>query len=159
MTAHSEGGIKIICKNKKAFFNFEIEDTMEAGLSLMGSEVKSLRNGKANLSDAYAKIRKGEMFLVDAHIASYEQANRENHEPLRDRKLLLHRNEIRKLTGKITERGYSLIPLKLYFKRGKVKVELALARGKKTYDKRESIKKKDQRRELERMTKYRKQER
>jgi SsrA-binding protein len=148
-------GIKLICKNRKAFFNFEIEDTFEAGISLLGSEVKSLRSGKANLSDSYGKIVDGELFLVDAHISPFPQANRENHEPLRDRKLLVHKRELKKLTGKVAERGYSLIPLKMYFKRGRVKVELALARGKKTYDKREAIKKKDQRRELERLVKYR----
>ncbi|MBI5251204.1 MAG: SsrA-binding protein SmpB [Desulfomonile tiedjei] len=148
-------GIKIICKNRKAFFNFEIEDTFEVGISLLGSEVKSLRNGKANLSDSYGKFRSGELFLVDAHISSYEQANRQNHDPLRERKLLLHKRELKKLVGKVTERGYSLVPLKMYFKRGKVKIEMALARGKKTFDKREAIKKKDQRRELERMIKFR----
>ncbi|MFH0825505.1 MAG: SsrA-binding protein SmpB [Pseudomonadota bacterium] len=147
--------IKIICKNRKARYNYELDDSFEAGLCLLGSEVKSLRQGKANLSDSYARFRGGEAFLVDAHIASYDQANRENHDPLRSRKLLLHKREIRKLTGKVTERGYSLVPLKLYFKRGKVKVELALGRGKKSYDKRESLKKKDQRREMERVTKFR----
>jgi len=147
--------VKIICKNRKAHFNFEIEETFEAGIALLGSEVKSLRNGKANLSDAYAKFIAGEVFLVDAHISPYEQANRANHDPLRDRKLLLHKREIRKLFGKVSERGFSLIPLKLYFKNGKVKAEMALARGKKIYDKREAIKKKDQRREMERMAKYR----
>ena len=146
--------VKIICKNRKAFFNFEIEDTFEVGICLMGSEVKSLRDGKANLSDSYGKIRNGEIFLVDCHISPYSQANRENHEPLRERKLLLHKREIKKLTGKVAERGYSLIPLRMYFKNGKVKVEMGLARGKKNYDKRESIKKKDQRRELERMMKF-----
>jgi SsrA-binding protein len=146
--------IKIICKNKKAHFNFEIEETLEAGIVLVGTEVKSLRNGKANLSDSYGKFKKGELFLVDAHIASYDHSGRENHAPLRERKLLLHRTQLKKFLGKVTERGYSLVPLKLYFKHGKVKVELALARGKKTYDKRESIKKKDLRRELERMNRY-----
>lgn len=146
--------IKIICKNRKAFFNFEIEDTFEAGICLVGSEVKSLRDGRANLSDSYGKIRNSEIFLVDCHISPYSQSNRENHEPLRERKLLLHKREIKKLTGKVAERGFSLIPLKMYFKNGKVKVEMALARGKKTYDKRDAIKKKDQRRELERMMKY-----
>ena len=146
--------IKIICKNRKAFFNFEVEDTFEVGISLMGSEVKSLREGRANLSDSYGKIRNGEVYLVDCHISPYVQANRENHEPLRERKLLLHKREIKKLTGKVAERGYSLIPLRMYFKNGKVKVEMGLARGKKNYDKRETIKKKDQRRELERMMKF-----
>lgn len=151
----NEQGIKIICKNRKARFNFEVEDTFEVGISLMGSEVKSLRGGKANLSDSYAKFRDGELFLVDAHISPYDQAGRESHEPLRQRKLLLHKRELKKLVGKVVERGFSLVPLKLYFKSGKVKVELALARGKKAYDKREAIKKKDERRELERMVKYR----
>lgn len=153
MTAQDE--IKIICKNRKARFNFDVEDTFEAGIALLGSEVKSLRNGKANLSDAYAKFRDGEVFLVDAHISPYNQANRENHDPLRDRKLLLHKREIKKLLGKVAERGYSLIPLQLHFKRGKVKVLLGLGKGKKAFDKREAIKKKDQRRELERLLKFR----
>ena len=152
---NQEDHIKIICKNRKARFNFEIEDSFEAGIALMGSEVKSLRSGRANLSDSYAKFRQGELFLVDAHISPYDQANRENHEPLRDRKLLIHKREMKKLLGKVTERGFSLIPLKLYFKHGKVKVELALAKGKRSYDKREAIKKKEQRRELERLVKYR----
>ncbi len=147
--------IKIICKNRKAHFNFEIDDTLEAGIALLGSEVKSLRQGRANLSDSYAKFRDGELFLVDAHISPYDYANRENHDPLRERKLLLHKRELKKLHGKVTERGFSLVPLKLYFKRGKVKVDLALAKGKKSFDKREAIKKKEQRREMERLAKYR----
>uniref|UniRef100_A0A7C4ATB1 SsrA-binding protein n=1 Tax=Desulfomonile tiedjei TaxID=2358 RepID=A0A7C4ATB1_9BACT len=149
-----QGHIKIICKNKKAHFNFELGDTFEAGIVLLGSEVKSLRLGKANLTDSYAKFRQGELFLVDAHISPYPQANRENHDPDRDRKLLLHKRELKRLLGKVTEKGFSLAPLKLYFKDGKVKVELALARGKKLFDKREAIKKKDQRREMERLAKF-----
>jgi len=149
---------KIICKNRKAYFNFEIGDVFESGISLVGSEVKSLRNGKANLSDSYGKFRAGELFLIDAHISSYEQSNKENHDPLRERKLLLHKKEIKKLLGKVTGKGFSLVPLKLYFKGGRVKVELALARGKKAFDKREAIRKKDQRRELERLAKYRHRE-
>jgi SsrA-binding protein len=152
---NKEDNIKIICKNRKARFNFEIENSFEAGIALLGSEVKSLRSGRANLSDSYGKFRQGELFLVDAHISPYDQANRENHDPLRDRKLLIHKREMKKLLGKVTERGFSLIPLKLYFKHGKVKVELALAKGKKSFDKREAIKKKEQRRELERLVKYR----
>ncbi len=147
--------VKIICKNRKAGFNFEIGDTFEAGMVLLGSEVKSLREGKANLGDSYAKVVKGELYLIDAHISPYGQANRQNHDPLRDRKLLMHKREIRKLLGKVAERGFSLIPLKLYFKDGKVKVELALAKGKRAFDKREAMKKKDQRRELERLVKFR----
>lgn len=146
---------KLICQNRKARFNFEVEDAFEAGIALVGSEVKALREGKANLSDAYAKFQDEELFLVDAHISPYRYANRENHDPLRERKLLLHRRELKKLRGKVVERGYSLIPLKMYFKNGKVKIELALARGKKVYDKREAIKKKDLRREMERLHKYR----
>ncbi|MBM4326697.1 MAG: SsrA-binding protein SmpB [Deltaproteobacteria bacterium] len=151
----SDTNIKVICKNRKARFNFEIEDTVEAGIALVGSEVKSLRQGKANLSDSYAKIRGDELFLVDAHISAYDQAAGRNHDPLRERKLLLHKREIRKLVGKVAERGFSLVPLKLYFKNAKVKIELALAKGKRAFDKREAIKKKDQRRELERLIKYR----
>jgi SsrA-binding protein len=120
--------------------------------------VKSLRAGKANLSDSYAKFRKGEVFLIGAHISPYDQSNLLNHDPLRERKLLLHKHEIKKLVGKVTERGYSLVPLKLYFKSGKAKVQLGLAKGKKTFDKREAMKKKDQRRELERLVKYRRRE-
>jgi SsrA-binding protein len=146
--------VKQVCRNRKARFNYLIEDTFEAGIRLLGSEVKSLRAGRANLSDAYAKIVNLEMFLVDLHISPYEQANRENHDPLRPRKLLLHKKEIRKLVGKVAERGFSLIPLQLYFRKGKVKVELGLGRGKKSYDKREAIRKKDQRREMERLAKY-----
>jgi SsrA-binding protein len=150
--------VKIVCKNRKARFNFEIEDTIEAGIVLVGSEVKSLRDGKANLSDAYAKFRSGEVFLIDAHISPYDQANRLNHDPLRERKLLLHKREIKKLMGKVAERGFSLIPLQLHFKGGKAKVLLALARGKKAFDKREAIRRKDQRRELERLVKFRHRE-
>lgn len=147
--------VKIICKNRKAGYNFHIEESFEAGIALIGSEVKSLRQGRANLSDSYAKILKGELFLVDAHIAPYDPAHRQNHDPLRERKLLLHKSEIKKLIGKVAEKGFSLIPLKLYFKNGKVKVELALAKGKRAYDKREAIRKKDERRELERLIKFR----
>lgn len=149
-----DSNIKIICKNKKAHFNFELGDTFEAGICLLGSEVKSLRSGKANLGDSYAKFRQGELFLVDAHISQYPQAGIENHDPERERKLLLHKRELKRLFGKVTEKGFSLVPLKLYLKNGRVKVELALARGKKLFDKRETIKKKDQRREMERLAKY-----
>ena len=149
--------VKIICKNRKAWFNFEIDDSFEAGIVLTGAEVKSLRGGKANLGDSYAKVKSGEMFLIDAHISPYDKATSEDQDPLRARKLLLHKREIRKLTGKVVEKGFSLIPLRMYFKNGRVKVELALARGKKAYDKRDSIRKKDQRREMERLVKYRQQ--
>ncbi len=143
-------GEKLICQNKKAWHNYFIEDTYEAGLCLLGTEVKSLREGKASLGDSYAKIKNGEVFLVDAHISPYSHANRFNHDPLRPRKLLLHKREIRRLIGKVQERGYTLIPLRLYFSNGKAKVELGLAKGKKLYDKRETLKRKTIRREMER---------
>ena len=141
---------KLICQNKKAFHNYFIEETYQAGISLLGSEVKSLREGKVNLGDSYGDIKRNEVFLVDAHISSYPQANRLNHNPLRTRKLLLHKKEIKRLIGKVEQRGYTLIPVKLYFVDGKVKVDLALAKGKKLFDKRETLKKKTMEREMER---------
>jgi SsrA-binding protein len=141
---------KLICQNKKAFFNYFIEETYQAGISLFGSEVKSLRDGRANLGDSYGDIKRGEVFLMDAHISPYPQANRLNHEPLRKRKLLLHKKEIKRLIGKVEQRGYTLIPTRLYFLNGKVKVDIALAKGKKLFDKRESLKKKTMEREMER---------
>ena len=141
---------KLICQNKKAFHNYFIEETYQAGISLLGSEVKSLREGKVNLGDSHGDIKRSEVFLVDAHINPYPQANRLNHDPLRTRKLLLHKREIKRLIGKVEQRGYTLIPLKLYFVNGKVKVDLALAKGKKLYDKRETLKKKTMEREMER---------
>jgi len=141
---------KLICQNKKAFHNYFIEETYQAGIALLGSEVKSLRDGKVSLGDSYADIKRGEVVLVDAHISPYPQANRMNHDPLRTRKLLLHRREISRLIGKVEQRGYTLIPLKFYFVNGKVKVDLGLAKGKKLYDKRETLKKRDMEREMER---------
>jgi SsrA-binding protein len=143
-------GEKLICQNKKAFHNYFIEEAYQAGISLLGSEVKSLREGKVNLGDSYGDIKRSEVFLVDAHISPYSQANRLNHDPLRTRKLLLHKKEIRRLIGKVEQRGYTLIPIKLYFVNGKVKVDLALAKGKKLFDKRETLKKKTMEREMER---------
>jgi len=141
---------KLICQNKKAFHNYFIEETYQAGISLLGSEVKSLRDGRVNLGDSYGNVKKGEVFMVDVHISPYPQANRLNHDPLRTRKLLLHKKEIKRLVGKVEQRGYTLIPLKLYFLNGKVKVDLGLAKGKKLYDKRETLKKKTMEREIER---------
>ena len=141
---------KLICKNKKARFNYLIEDTFEAGLCLLGTEVKSLREGRANLGDSYGKIKNGEVFLVDAHISSYNFGNRFNHDPLRARKLLLHKREIRRLIGKVQEKGFSLIPLRLYFSNGKAKVELGMGKGKKLFDKRETLKRKTMERDMER---------
>jgi SsrA-binding protein len=141
---------KLICQNKKARHNYSIEDTYEAGIALMGTEVKSLREGRANLGDSYGKIKNGEVFLVDAHISPYSHANRFNHDPLRTRKLLLHKKEIRRLIGKVQEKGFTLIPLRLYFSDGKAKVELALGKGKKLFDKRETLKRKTMERDMER---------
>ena len=138
---------KVICKNKKAHFDFAIEETYEAGIILTGSEVKSCRQGKANLKDSYARFKDGECFLHQAHISPYVQASYNQHDPLRIRKLLFHQQEIKRLLGKTQERGYSFIPLKMYFRNGKIKVEMGLARGKKLYDKREDIRKRDFRRE------------
>jgi SsrA-binding protein len=143
-------GEKSICQNKKAWHNYFIEDKYEAGIVLLGTEVKSLREGRANLGDSYGKIKNGEIFLVDAHISPYSYANRFNHDPLRTRKLLLRKREIRRLIGKVQEKGFTLIPLRLYFSNGKAKVELGLAKGKKLYDKRETLKRKTIEREMER---------
>lgn len=145
---------KNITVNRKARHEYTIIQTYEAGMVLLGTEVKSLRQGKANLVDSYAVLKDGEVWLVGAHINVYEQGNINNHEPTRTRKLLLNRNEIKKLIGKTKEKGLTLIPLRLYFKNGKVKAELALAKGKKVYDKRESIAKRDMQRDMERKIKY-----
>lgn len=145
---------KNITVNKKAEYLYFIEQRIEAGIALVGTEVKALRENKANLVDGYAVIRSGEAWLMSVNISKYNQGNINNHDPLRNRKLLLKKNEIRKLQSKINEKGYTLIPLRLYFKEGKVKVEIGLARGKKSFDKRESIAKKDMKRELERNLKY-----
>ena len=141
---------KLICQNKKARHNYSIEDTYEAGIALMGTEVKSLREGRANLGDSYGKIKNGEVYLVDAHISPYTFGNRFNHDPLRTRKLLLHKKEIRRLIGKVQEKGFTLIPLRLYFSDGKAKVELGLGKGKKLFDKRETLKRKTMERDMER---------
>ena len=148
-------GEKIVCVNRQARHNYFIDETYEAGLVLLGSEVKSLRDGKANLVDSYAQIRNGEAFLINTHIGPYAGANQFNHEPTRTRKLLLHAREIERLTGKTKERGLTLIPLKVYFKNGRAKVELGLARGKKLYDKRETLRRKVAQREVERSLKAR----
>jgi len=141
---------KIIATNRKANFQYQILEKFEAGLVLQGSEVKSLREGKANLNDAYATFHRGELFLYHCHISPYVHAGPFTHEPLRARKLLLHARELDKLQGKIQEKGLTLIPMKLYFKRGKAKVELGLGKGKKLFDKRETIKRREQDREMAR---------
>jgi SsrA-binding protein len=144
-------GQKIVSKNKKAYHDYHIDQTLEAGIVLSGPEVKSLRAGKVNLRDGYALLKDGEVFLFNVHISAYSFATHINLEPLRVRKLLLHRREIRKLIGKLHEKGIALIPLKIYFiESGKAKVELGLARGKKLYDKRAALKEKDSNREMER---------
>ncbi len=145
---------KNIAVNRKARHEYTILQTIEAGIVLVGTEVKALRQGKANLVDGYAKLESNEVWLVSVNISEYTQGNINNHDPVRDRKLLLNRSEIRKLIGKTKEKGLTLIPLRLYFKNGKVKVELALAKGKKVYDKRRDIAKKDFQREQERRIKY-----
>jgi SsrA-binding protein len=141
--------MKTIATNKKAFFNYEILESYEAGISLLGSEVKSIRQGRISLKDSYAEIKAGEVFLLNCHISPYEAASRFNHDPQRKRKLLLHRHEIKRLTGKIKEKGLTLVPTKVVFNdKGKVKMEISLAKGKRAYQKREVIKERDREREL-----------
>lgn len=143
----------MISENRKARFEYFIEDEFEAGMVLKGTEVKSLRLGRANLKDSYARIVKGEVFVYQLHISVYPFAYYDNHEPLRPRKLLLHNSEIKRLYGKVNEKGYSLVPLKLYFKAGKVKIVIALAKGKRKHDKRDAIRQRDQRRDFDRAKK------
>jgi len=145
---------KNITVNRKARYEYSIIQILEAGIVLVGTEVKSLRQGKANLVDSYAKIENGEVWLLNLHISEYVQGNINNHEPKRERKLLLNKSEIRKLSVKTKEKGLTLVPLRLYFKSGKVKVEIAVAKGKKVYDKRKDIAKKDFQRDQERKIKY-----
>jgi len=147
----TEVAFKVISVNRQAYHDYSVERTIEAGISLVGTEIKSIRDGKVNLRGAYALIRKDEIWLENAHIAVYDFGNRFNHEPLRRRKLLLHRKEILQLETKIATKGLTLIPLKLYLKGGKAKVELGLCRGKKLYDKREAIAERDVKREMERI--------
>jgi SsrA-binding protein len=142
--------VKVVAVNRRATHDYFIDDRMEAGLVLTGTEIKSIREGRVNLREGYARIVDGEAWLVNVHIAPYEQGNRYNHEPLRDRKLLLHRDEIAQLLGRVRQRGYTLIPLSIYLKHGRAKVELGLARGKREYDKRESIARREAQREIER---------
>ena len=153
--AEKQAGEKTIASNKKAYYQYFILDKLEAGISLLGTEVKAIREGRLNLKDSYALVRNGEVWLHNCHISPYSHGNRENHEPTRPRKLLLHRQEIRKLIGKTQEKGLTLTPLRVYFKRGKIKVELGVARGKKLVDKRESERKKAADREAAAAIKYR----
>ncbi len=150
MAQPSDKTRKVVATNRRARFEYELLDTYEAGIVLRGPEVKSLRAGKVSLADAYAVVRRGEAFLVSAHINPYEEAGRENSNPRRERKLLLHRAEIARLSGDVSERGFTLVPVSIYFKDGKAKVELALARGKKLHDKRQTIRRREEEREVQR---------
>ena len=143
MNQKTKNGLKIISNNRKARFNYFFKEFFEAGIVLQGSEVKSLRDGKANISESYAFDNKGEIFLVNSHIPSYKESSYNNHNPTRNRKLLLNKKEINKLIGRINREGFTLIPTKLYFKKGKAKIEIAVAKGKKQYDKRQVKKKRD----------------
>jgi len=147
--------MKIVCQNRKAYHDYSIEETIEAGMSLVGTEVKSLREGKANLKDSYVLIKNMEAFLLNCHISPYSHGNIMNHDPVRTRKLLLHKKEIVRLQGKIAQKGYTLLPLKIYFKEGRAKVEVGLAKGKREYEKRETIKEKEANREIEKAMKSR----
>ena len=144
-----------IASNRKAYHNFDILETHEAGLVLRGTEVKALRDGRADLKESYARIEGNEAWLLGCHVSPYAQGNRANHEPLRPRKLLLHRREINRLLGRVMEKGLTLVPLRLYFKGGRVKVELGLARGRKTVDKRHAIREREEQRELQRAVRER----
>lgn len=150
-----DDNVKVVVRNRRARHDYYIEETIEAGIALIGSEVKSLRMGRASLQDSYAEIVGNEVILRNAHIDQYEPAARFNHDPLRPRRLLLHKSEIRRLASKVSQKGYTLIPLSIYFRDGKAKVELAVARGRKTYDKREAIKQRDIQRESERVVRGR----
>ena len=152
MKANS-GGVKVLAANRKARHDYNIEETLEAGIVLTGTEIKAIRTGRANLQDSFALIRGGEVWLVNAHISPYAHGNRENHEPRRDRKLLLHRREIERLVGRVQEKGWTLVPLDIHLRNGRAKVQLGIARGKKQYAKRETIAKRDYDREMQRAVK------
>ncbi|MCP8617667.1 SsrA-binding protein SmpB [Salirhabdus salicampi] len=151
----AKGQGKAIAQNRKAYHDFFIEETYEAGIVLQGTEIKSIRAGRVNLKDAYARIHRGEVYVYNMHISPYEQGNRFNHDPVRTRKLLLHRKEINKLIGETQQQGYSLVPVKMYIKNGVAKLLIGLAKGKKKYDKREDLKRKQAKRDIERAMKDR----
>ena len=153
--AKDKTGFKLIANNKKAYHDYFIEDKYEAGIELYGTEIKSLRQGKCSIKESYIQIQNNEVFIIGMHISPYEKGNIFNKDPLRTRKLLLHRSEIRKLTGRIAEQGYTIVPLQVYLKGSLVKVEIGVAKGKKLYDKRQAIAKKDMKREAERDFKVR----
>ncbi len=147
--------VKVVATNRKAYHDYHVEETHEAGIKLTGTEIKSVRAGSVNLRDSYAQVRNGELWMMNVHIAPYEPASRQNADPYRDRKLLLHRSEIMRLMGRVQEKGLTIVPLRLYLKKNRAKVEIALVRGKKLYDKRETIAKRDSAREIERAVKER----
>lgn len=147
--------VKVVATNRKAYHDYHIEETHEAGVALTGTEIKSVRVGSVNLRDSYAQVRNGELWLLNVHIAPYEPASRQNADPYRDRKLLMHRGEIMRLMGRVQEKGLALVPLRMYLKRNHAKIEIGLVRGKKLYDKRETIAKRDSAREMERAVKER----
>ena len=149
-TSSSNAPVKVITVNRQAYHDYYVERTIEAGIALMGTEIKSIRDGKVNLRGSYAIARNGELWLENAHIAVYEHGNRYNHDPMRSRKLLLHRREIEQLVSRVETKGLTLVPLKLYLKGGRAKIELGLCRGKKLYDKRDAIAERDVKREIER---------
>ena len=150
MNQKTKNGLKIVCNNRKARFNYFFQEFFEAGLVLQGSEVKSLRDGKANIAESYALDNNGEIYLINSHIPSYKESSYNNHDPKRNRKLLLNKREINKLIGRINREGFTLIPTKLYFRKGKAKIEIAVSKGKKQYDKRQVKKKRDWNREKSR---------
>jgi SsrA-binding protein len=147
--------VKLVCQNRKAYHDYHIEETVESGIALLGTEVKSLREGKANLKDSYVLVKGDEAFLLNCHISPYSHGNILNHDPLRTRKLLMHRVEIDKLIGKAVTKGYTLIPLKIYFKGSFAKVEIGVAKGKRLFEKRETIKEREAKREIDRAMKTR----
>ncbi|MCL4394646.1 MAG: SsrA-binding protein SmpB [Chloroflexi bacterium] len=148
-------GVRVLASNRKAYQDYFVEETHEAGIALTGTEIKSVRAGSVNLRDSYALMRNGEMWMMNVHIAPYEPASRENADPYRERKLLLHHKEIAKLAGRVQEKGLTVVPLRMYLKKNRAKVELGLVRGKRQYDKREAIAKRDSAREIERAAKER----
>jgi SsrA-binding protein len=153
LARRNEDGIRLVAANRKALHDYIIEDTYEAGIALTGTEIKSVRASRVNLRDGYVQLRNSEAWLLNVHISPYDFGNRENHEPKRDRRLLLHRREIRKLQSKVAERGWTIVPLRMYLKEGLAKVEIALARGKRLYDKRDAVAERDLNRELRRALK------
>jgi SsrA-binding protein len=155
MAKSSDGDIKVVATNRKATHDFSLEERFEAGLVLLGTEIKAIRAGQANLREGYVQLRNGELYLVNTHISTYEPAGQNSHDPLRARKLLMHRKEITKIATRLNERGFTLIPLKIYLKHGRAKIEIALARGKRQYDKRQAIAERDSQRQIERTLKGR----